>query len=198
MNDEKEPLESEELEEIEMRVIQGYSYDRLQSELRVVERESPEGIAITIKDDDIFRWRVKLQGPKDTPYEGGTFALKLYFPSGYPESPPLISFKTKIFHPNVDSFGIVHMDILLPSIWSPDITVLSMLKSIQDLLVYPKPTEYGEPQVLSMFQKETQRFVDEAKQWTEKYAMENKNIFTRKFKMLNFRCCGNRNKYVKE
>ncbi|CAG2223924.1 UBC4 [Mytilus edulis] len=168
MNDEKEPLESEELEEIEMRVIQGYSYDRLQSELRVVERESPEGIAITIKDDDIFRWRVKLQGPKDTPYEGGTFALKLYFPSGYPESPPLISFKTKIFHPNVDSFGIVHMDILLPSIWSPDITVLSMLKSIQDLLVYPKPTEYGDPQVLSIFQKETQRFVEEAKQWTEK------------------------------
>ncbi|XP_063435639.1 ubiquitin-conjugating enzyme E2 D4-like [Mytilus trossulus] len=198
MNDEKEPLESEELEEIEMRVIQGYSYDRLQSELRVVEGESPEGVAITIKDDDIFRWRVKIQGPKDTPYEGGTFALKLYFPSGYPESPPLISFKTKIFHPNVDSFGIVHMDVLLPSIWSPDITVLSMLKSIKDLLVYPKPTEYGDPQVLSMFHKETQRFVEEAKQWTEKYAMENKNIFTRKFKMLNFRCCGNRNKYVKE
>ena len=42
-----------------------------------------------------------LQGPKDTPFEGGVFEVVLKVPEQYPLVAPNVRFKTKIFHPNV-------------------------------------------------------------------------------------------------
>ena len=44
-------------------------------------------------------WPVK--GPKETPYEGGTFELVISVPEQYPLTPPSVRYRTKIFHPNV-------------------------------------------------------------------------------------------------
>ena len=43
----------------------------------------------------------RLQGPKDTPFEGGVFEVILKVPEQYPLVAPNVRFKTKIFHPNV-------------------------------------------------------------------------------------------------
>ncbi len=42
-----------------------------------------------------------LQGPKDTPFEGGVFEVTLQVPEQYPLIAPNVRFKTKTFHPNV-------------------------------------------------------------------------------------------------
>jgi hypothetical protein len=42
-----------------------------------------------------------LQGPTETPFEGGTFELSINVPEQYPLVPPTVRFRTKIFHPNV-------------------------------------------------------------------------------------------------
>lgn len=42
-----------------------------------------------------------LQGPADTPYEGGVFEVLLNVPEQYPLMPPAVRYRTKIFHPNV-------------------------------------------------------------------------------------------------
>ena len=42
-----------------------------------------------------------MQGPADTPFEGGTFELLLNVPEQYPLAPPSVRYRTKIFHPNV-------------------------------------------------------------------------------------------------
>lgn len=42
-----------------------------------------------------------LQGPKDTPFDGGVFEVTLQVPEQYPLIAPNVRFKTKIFHPNV-------------------------------------------------------------------------------------------------
>lgn len=42
-----------------------------------------------------------MQGPSETPFEGGTFELSINVPEQYPLVPPAMRFKTKIFHPNV-------------------------------------------------------------------------------------------------
>lgn len=39
-------------------------------------------------------------GPPDTLYEGGFFAAKLVFPSDFPNQPPVMTFKTPLWHPN--------------------------------------------------------------------------------------------------
>ena len=45
--------------------------------------------------------QLSVQGPKDTPYEGGTFEVLLNVPEQYPLMPPAVRYRTKIFHPNV-------------------------------------------------------------------------------------------------
>ena len=53
------------------------------------------------QEEDLFSWTAFIQGPAETPYEGGLFELHLSVASTYPVTPPKISFKTKVFHPNV-------------------------------------------------------------------------------------------------
>lgn len=39
-------------------------------------------------------------GPPETLYEGGFFAAKLVFPTDFPNQPPVMTFKTPLWHPN--------------------------------------------------------------------------------------------------
>ena len=52
-------------------------------------------------NQDIVQWHVKLQGPKNTPYENGTFVVEIDFRNDYPFKCPQIKFVTKIYHPNI-------------------------------------------------------------------------------------------------
>jgi len=54
---------------------------------------------------DPFTWFAILKGPPCSPYEGGTFRLKLTIPEEYPLSPPKCEFLTTIYHPNISGNG---------------------------------------------------------------------------------------------
>ena len=52
---------------------------------------------------------VKIAGPDGTAYGGGMFSAELYLPEEYPMVPPKVLFRTKIFHPNIDKLGKLHI-----------------------------------------------------------------------------------------
>ncbi len=96
-----------------------------------------------------------MQGPKDTPYEGGVFELIINVPEQYPLTPPSIRYKTKIFHPNIHfkvhdcaftqpkitlamQTGDICLDILKTA-WSPAWTLLSVCQAIMALMSAPAP-----------------------------------------------------------
>lgn len=69
-------------------------------------------------------------------YENLEYKLTIEFSSNYPLSAPTVKFDTPCFHPNVDQYGNICLDILKEK-WSPVQNVSTILLSIQALLGDP-------------------------------------------------------------
>ena len=85
-------------------------------------------------------------GPADSPFAGGVFKLSINFPTDYPFKPPKVNFETKIYHPNVNSAGVICLDILKDQ-WSPALTISKVLLSILSLLTDANPKDPLWPEV---------------------------------------------------
>eukprot|EP01089_Gocevia_fonbrunei_P017642 TRINITY_DN5783_c0_g1_i2.p1 TRINITY_DN5783_c0_g1~~TRINITY_DN5783_c0_g1_i2.p1 ORF type:complete len:136 (+),score=30.10 TRINITY_DN5783_c0_g1_i2:70-477(+) len=85
---------------------------------------------------NFFNWMATIQGPPATVYEGLSYKLSLKFPQDYPYSAPTVRFETACFHPNVDQYGTICLDILKEK-WSAIYNVSTILLSIQSLLGEP-------------------------------------------------------------
>nr|GEU81834.1 ubiquitin-conjugating enzyme E2 20 [Tanacetum cinerariifolium] len=109
---------------------------RLQSELMALMMSGDSGISAFPEEDNIFCWKGTISGSKDTVFEGTEYKLSLSFPNDYPFKPPKVKFETGCFHPNVDVFGTICLDILQDK-WSSAYDVRTILISIQSLLGEP-------------------------------------------------------------
>ena len=91
-------------------------------------------------ENNIYRWKAYVDGPKDTPYEDGRFFLDINIPENYPFSPPKITFKSRIYHCNVSKSGEICLDILKDQ-WSAALTISKCISSISLLLSQPNPDD---------------------------------------------------------
>ncbi|CAN1158462.1 Ubiquitin-conjugating enzyme E2 28 [Linum perenne] len=91
----------------------------------------------------MFHWQATIMGPPDSPYSGGVFLVTIHFPPDYPFKPPKVAFRTKVFHPNINSNGSICLDILKEQ-WSPALTISKTDRS---------------------------KYETTARSWTQKYAM---------------------------
>lgn len=79
-------------------------------------------------------------GPPGTPYAGGIYYLDIHFSTDYPYKPPKITFRTRIYHCNINSNGNICLDILKDN-WSPVLTISKVLLSICSLLTDCNPKD---------------------------------------------------------
>ena len=92
----------------------------------------------------LWLFHAEIRGPKDSPYEGGIFKVELRVSDRYPFEPPRVSFLTPIYHPNIDSAGIICLDTLnMPpkGSWSPGSNLCTTLASVEQLMAYPNPND---------------------------------------------------------
>nr|XP_035967337.1 ubiquitin-conjugating enzyme E2 E1-like isoform X2 [Halichoerus grypus] len=90
------------------------------------------------KGDNIYEWRSTILGPPGSVYEGGVFFLDITFSPDYPFKPPKVTFRTRIYHCNINSQGVICLDILKDN-WSPALTISKVLLSICSLLTDCNP-----------------------------------------------------------
>jgi len=121
----------------------------LQNQFKKIQSEPVEGIFVELNEENLHEWRVFIEGPKDTFYAGGIFQLSMKFPQDYPMSPPVVTFHSSFWHPNVYPDGKVCISILHPpghdemsgelpgERWLPTQTVTTILLSIISLLSSP-------------------------------------------------------------
>lgn len=86
----------------------------LSRQLKDLNKNPVEGFSAGLSNDNIYEWDVLIIGPEGTPYEGGFFKAKLFFPTDYPLNPPKMKFVSEIWHPNIFPDGNVCISILHP------------------------------------------------------------------------------------
>ena len=144
---------------------------RINNELRNIQNDPPLSCSAAPIDDDSYHWKATIFGPNDSPYQGGIFELDIRFPIEYPFKPPKVVFQTKIYHPNINSVGIICLDILKDK-WSPALTITKVLLSICSLLTDPNPEDPLMPDIANLYRTDKTEYNNMAKAWTFQYASQ--------------------------
>ncbi|CAA7405888.1 unnamed protein product [Spirodela intermedia] len=128
---------------------------RLQSELMALMMCGDPGISAFPEGDNIFCWKGTISGSKETVYDGMVYKLSLSFPNDYPFKPPKVKFDNPCFHPNVDVYGNICLDILQDK-WSSAYDVRTILISIQSLLGEPNNDSPLNNQAAALWSNQTE------------------------------------------
>ncbi|XP_065606560.1 ubiquitin-conjugating enzyme E2 E3 isoform X1 [Cyrtonyx montezumae] len=145
------------------------SAKRIQKELAEITLDPPPNCSAGPKGDNIYEWRSTILGPPGSVYEGGVFFLDITFSSDYPFKPPKVTFRTRIYHCNINSQGVICLDILKDN-WSPALTISKVLLSICSLLTDCNPADPLVGSIATQYLTNRAEHDRIARQWTKRYA----------------------------
>ena len=134
-----------------------------------------------VNQDDYNVWKVSMIGPQKTPYEGGVFTIKVFFPEEYPNKGAEFRFVNKIYHLNVDFENeLTKGHICLSSLneWHTTGKVSNkkcygVKQALFDIfcLFYNQGIESPyDPKIAEEYRDRRQEFDAKAREWTQKYA----------------------------
>ena len=147
---------------------------RISGELKDLQRDPPSNCSAGPTGDDMFNWEGCIFGPEDTPFFGGVFKLAIHFPVDYPFRAPHVKFLTRIYHPNINSAGLICLDILKDK-WSPALTISKLLLSISSLLSDPNPDDPFVPDIANLYKQDRAAYEERARMWTLQFAQADEN-----------------------
>ncbi|KAI9204317.1 ubiquitin-conjugating enzyme/RWD-like protein [Polychytrium aggregatum] len=142
----------------------------LRKQYRELVNNPVAGFTVSLQDDSIYKWKVGMVGPPDTPYSGGFFWATMKFPEDFPFKPPTFSFDKPLYHPNIYGDGRLCISILHPpgddpmsgelaaERWNPTQTVESILLSVISLLGDPNCSSPANVDAAVMFRERPEEY----------------------------------------
>ncbi|CAO3593868.1 unnamed protein product [Absidia cylindrospora] len=106
------------------------AYRRLTKEFMELQKNPPPYIVARPVENNILEWHYVIQGPPDTPYQGGEYYGQLTFPSDYPYKPPSIRMTTPSGQFQPDTRLCLTMSDFHPSLWNPSWSVSTILNGL--------------------------------------------------------------------
>ncbi|RCH83067.1 hypothetical protein CU097_001539, partial [Rhizopus azygosporus] len=77
---------------------------RIYNEIKDVNDDNTTPLQVYVpNEENMYHLIGSINGPIESPYEGGTFLLDIKLHENHPFQPPQIKFITKVYHPNVSS-----------------------------------------------------------------------------------------------
>jgi ubiquitin-conjugating enzyme E2 E len=145
------------------------SAKRIQKELAEIRIDPPPNCSAGPKGDNLYEWLSTILGPPGSVYESGVFYLDIHFSTDYPFKPPKVTFKTRIYHCNINSQGVICLDILKDN-WSPALTISKVLLSICSLLSDCNPSDPLVASIANQYVSNREEHDKTAKEWTQRFA----------------------------
>lgn len=169
---------------------------RMFLELRTLRHVNVPFVSAAPVEDSLDKILASIEGPPDTPYEGGIFWITVKIPAGNPSLAPSLRFQTKIFHPNIDSSGLICADY--QSWWNDNelnrhlfntkalaggsndwwfserassrYSLGALLTALCALLASPNVEDPLVPEIAELYITDHQRFREVAREYTQMYA----------------------------
>lgn len=108
-------------------------------QLASLSEEKLDGVHLLQNPEDPLDIQALIEGPTQTPYEGGAYRIKIVIGAEFPMQPPRAFFLTRIFHPNIAPSGDVCVNTLKRD-WDPhNWSIGHILQVIRCLLIVPFP-----------------------------------------------------------
>lgn len=141
---------------------------RLQKELADIRRTGIKSFRdIQVDENNILQWQ-GLIVPDCPPYNKGAFRIEVIFPAEYPFKPPKLTFKTKIYHPNIDEKGQVCLPIISAENWKPATKTDQVIDSLVQLVNEPEPEHPLRADLAEEYTKDRKKFIKNAEDFTKK------------------------------
>jgi ubiquitin-protein ligase len=86
---------------------------RLRKELRDLKKNPVQNITASPRENNILEWHYVIEGPKNSPFEGGWYHGVVIFPKEYPFKPPSIQMTTPNGRFKVAAFDFVCLSVYL-------------------------------------------------------------------------------------
>ncbi|EDQ91445.1 uncharacterized protein MONBRDRAFT_15132 [Monosiga brevicollis MX1] len=150
--------------------------ERLQEERKRFRKDRPYGFwAKPLNNEDgtknFLKWECGIPGKQDTDWAEGTYKLIMTFPEDYPMLPPKCCFSPPLFHPNVYPSGSICLSILdHEKDWTPAITVVQILKGIQDLLDNPNNNDPAQLEAHTCYRQDKEEYRRRVREQALKFA----------------------------
>jgi len=143
---------------------------RLGKELKKVSKADLKGVSMKPDGENYLLWKLELQGPSGSPYEKGRFLVDLAFPPEYPMKAPTATFKTKIYHPQIETKTGELCTRVIENSWAPTLNVLNVVNTLLSIMKEPSKSDFVEASIAEELANSPKKFFDTAKKWTSKYA----------------------------
>ncbi|KAG7499684.1 ubiquitin-conjugating enzyme E2 L3-like [Solea senegalensis] len=142
---------------------------RLSKELNEIHSNEQKHFRIVqVDDENISTWQALIV-PDRAPYDKGAFRIEIIFPDEYPFKPPKVTFKTKIYHPNIDERGQVCLPIISADNWKPATRTLQVIQCLITLVNNPEPEHPLRADLAEEYTKDCEKFMKNAEEYTRKY-----------------------------
>jgi ubiquitin-protein ligase len=171
---------------------------RMFFELRDIRTGKVPFISAAPLDDSLDKVLASIEGPPDTPYEGGVFWITVKLSESDPYGPPLMRFHTKVYHPNISPQGYICANykekwnsVLSagfskelvkdpPAHWyprkstEPKWTLGSLLTALCGLLGSPDVDDPLVPEIAAKYLEDYEVYCENARLYTRKFATDTK------------------------
>ena len=126
---------------------------------------------LALLDDSLRTLHVLFKGPRDSPYEGGVWRVRVELPDSYPHKSPSVGFANHIFHPNVCPLGgAVCLDVLNQT-WSAMYDLVNVFDVfLPQLLLYPNPEDPLNDDAARMMRAEPARYAEKVRELVRAHA----------------------------
>merc|ERR1719259_1163318 len=143
---------------------------RLTKELSDIRKSDSKSFRNIIVDESNILYWTGLIVPDKAPYNKGAFKVDINFPAEYPFKPPKVTFKTKIYHPNVDEKGQVCLPIVSVENWKPATKTDQVIQTLVKMINVPEPDHPLRGDLAEEYTKNRKKFMKNAEDFTKKYA----------------------------